>query len=135
MGIGEADVQRLVAYRWPGNVRELEHVIERAVLLSDPPRLRVPALEDARAEAVERGAPAAAPPEGELVTLEELERRHVRRVIAHARGRVSGPGGIADVLGLKPSTATWRIRKLGLAAALADARRAAGGAPEDDGAG
>jgi DNA-binding NtrC family response regulator len=126
-GIGEADVRRLVAYRWPGNVRELEHVVERAVLLSDPPRLRVPALQDPDGGG-ERGAVA---PEAEaLVTLEELERRHVGRVIAHARGRVSGPGGIAELLGLKPSTATWRIRKLGLGPALAAARRAAG-EPED----
>jgi transcriptional regulator with GAF, ATPase, and Fis domain len=114
-GITEADVERLGAYRWPGNVRELEHVIERAVLLSDPPRLRVPPLDP---------APRAGEPAEELATLEEAERRHFRRVIAHARGRISGRGGVAEILGLSPSTATFKIRKLGLDGELALARRA-----------
>ncbi len=44
-GIGEADMERMLEYPWPGNVRELEHVIERAVVLSEPPRLRIPVLD------------------------------------------------------------------------------------------
>ena len=44
-GISEADMERLTTYAWPGNVRELMHFIERAAVLSDGPRLRIPALE------------------------------------------------------------------------------------------
>jgi transcriptional regulator with GAF, ATPase, and Fis domain len=117
-GIGEADMQRLVEYRWPGNVRELEHVIERAALLSEPPRLRIPPLHDA----LTAGAAAAA----EWITLEEAERRYVRQVIAHAGGRITGKGGAAEILGVNPSTLNWRIGKLGLKGDLKQARAARG---------
>jgi len=107
-GIVETDMARLLGYAWPGNVRELEHVIERAVLLSEPPRLRIPPLEGtllpARFDT----------PEGGFVTLEEMERRHVRLALQRTRGRVTGTCGAAELLGLKPSTLNFKIGKLGL---------------------
>jgi transcriptional regulator with GAF, ATPase, and Fis domain len=118
-GIGEADMERLASWDWPGNVRELEHVIERAALLSEPPRLRIPPLEGGV-----RRAPAAAPaPAGEgWVTLAEAERRYIARVLEHTGGRVTGAGGAAELLALKPSTLNFRIRKLGLTALLREVR-------------
>jgi transcriptional regulator with GAF, ATPase, and Fis domain len=118
-GISQEDMERLMAYSWPGNVRELEHVIERAAVLSDGPRLRIPPL-----------ASVLEPPTGDeqnveqpgWVSLAEAERRYVRRVLRHVRGRVTGAGGAAEILGLKPSTLNFRIRKLGLADDLAQAR-------------
>jgi transcriptional regulator with GAF, ATPase, and Fis domain len=122
-GISEGDVERLLDYPWPGNVRELEHLMERAVLLSQPPRLRVPALEsDARPPVAPRPASQQGPEE--WVTLEEAERRHVREVLRHAGGRVNGAGGAAEILGLKPSTLQFWIDKLGLRDELARAREA-----------
>jgi DNA-binding NtrC family response regulator len=110
-----------VDYPWPGNVRELEHVIERAALLSEPPRLRIPQLEGARGPRAEAPQVRAE----EWVTLEEAERRYVRAVLHHVGGRVNGAGGAADVLGLKPSTLQFRIDKLGLREELSRARRRA----------
>lgn len=55
------------------------------------------------------------------MTLEEAERRHIQRVLHRVGGRVSGPGGAAEVLGLKPSTLQFRIGKLGLRPELARA--------------
>ena len=49
-------------------------------------------------------------------------RRYLRQVIAHTRGRITGPGGAAEILGMKPSTLTWRIGKLGLKEDLKRAR-------------
>ena len=118
-GIGEADMRRLLECPWPGNVRELEHVIERAVILSEPPRLQIPPLDGVtgrtltRAPAVERG---------DWVTLAEAERSYVAQVLHHVRGRVTGAGGAAEILGVKPSTLNFRIRKLGLLEELRQAR-------------
>ena len=78
----------LAAQEWPGNVRELESVIERAVLSSPGPALRVADLGD---RARRRGAFADAPGRPDTRTLEENERDHIvatleRTVLAH-RGR------------------------------------------------
>ena len=116
-GIGEADMARLVEYPWPGNVRELENVIERAALLSEPPRLRIPPLFEAFG-----GGPSRPARPTEWVTLEESERRYLREVIAHTGGRITGKGGAAELLDVNPSTLNWRIGKLGLKDELRRAR-------------
>ena len=127
-GISETDMERLIAYAWPGNVRELEHVIERAVLLSDGPGLKIPALQSVSANQSE---PEVAP--GEWVTLEETERRYVAKVLMHTRGRITGAGGAAELLGLKPPTLNWRIDKLGLRDIVARVRRTGRGRGVGDG--
>jgi transcriptional regulator with GAF, ATPase, and Fis domain len=121
-GIGEADMARLVVYRWPGNVRELEHLIERAAILSELPRLKIPPLQD---------APDAAEPRSDdrIGTLEDAEREYFRQLIARTAGRVSGPSGAAAIAGLKPSTFSWHVEKLGLRADLQRARAEAGRPP------
>ncbi|MFL5272755.1 MAG: sigma 54-interacting transcriptional regulator [Anaeromyxobacteraceae bacterium] len=120
-GIGEADMRRMLEYAWPGNVRELEHVIERAVLLSEPPRLRIPPL-DAATRAPVASAQRAAP-RREWVSLAEAERRYIADVLHHVKGRITGASGAAEILDLKPSTLNFRIRKLGLVAEVERARR------------
>ena len=124
-GVGEADMERLLCWDWPGNVRELGHVIERAALLSEPPRLRIPPLEGGLV-AGPSTAPAPAEPREEWVTLAEADRRYIGRVLEHTGGRVSGAGGAAELLGLKPSTLNFRIRKLGLTDRLAAIRSRSG---------
>jgi transcriptional regulator with GAF, ATPase, and Fis domain len=123
-GIAERDMERLCQHSWPGNVRELQHVIERAALLSDPPRLRVPPL--GRAGLTPAGVvpheESASRPE-EWVSLEEVERRYVRRVLHHVKGRISGPGSAAEILQLKPTTLQFWIDRLGLRQELTAARR------------
>lgn len=59
------------------------------------------------------------------VRLDEVERRYVVEVLRHTRGRITGTGGAAAILGLNPSTLSWRIDKLGLREILAEARRTA----------
>ena len=76
-------VQALGRYSWPGNIRELRNVLERAVLLSDRGVLRAQDLsfEAARATSSESSADLD-------VTLEELQRRHIIRVLQAVEGRV-----------------------------------------------
>jgi hypothetical protein len=63
--------------------------------------------------------------DGDWVRLDEIERRYIADVLRHTHGRIAGKGGAASVLGLKPSTLSWRINKLGLHEVLAEARGSA----------
>jgi transcriptional regulator with GAF, ATPase, and Fis domain len=96
-------MERLQEYAWPGNVRELRNVVERSMILSPPGGALQVALPEAR-ESVS----------GEERTLDEVQRRHIRRVLEMTSGRISGPGGAAELLGLKPTTLRSRMVRLGL---------------------
>jgi formate hydrogenlyase transcriptional activator len=122
--IGAASMQRLVAHSWPGNIRDLQNVIERAAILADGPELvvawdlgpgtaPVAAAPVNVAEAPATVAPSADTSEGSLA-LQSLERRHIIDVLRRTRGVIEGPQGAARLLKLKPSTARFRIRKLGI---------------------
>jgi len=104
-GIGRADMQKLMDYAWPGNVRELKHIIERAVILSEGDILRIPDL--AGQGVMEDQA------EG-ILPLREMEREHIIKALRRCNWRVSGTGGAAELLGLKPTTLYSKIRKLGI---------------------
>jgi formate hydrogenlyase transcriptional activator len=105
----------LVRYHWPGNIRELQNLVERAVILSTGPTLRVPV----DALHVQASAPAAVNRKGE--TLGEAERRHILSALEGADWVISGPKGAATKLGLKRSTLQARMEKLGIRRARAAA--------------
>jgi len=100
-------MERLAAYSWPGNVRELENVVERALILSPGPTLRLDEFL-AGGEAGETRSVRA--PQ----TIEAVERTHVAAVLERCGGRVEGPENAAEILGLKPSTLRSRMKKLGI---------------------
>lgn len=118
-----AGLERLAAYGWPGNLRELSAVLERGALLSrgdalGPDVLDVPAARGPTSPPPGLGAPAEGGADGaglRVATLEEVQRQHVERVLARCGGRIYGPGGAAQLLGLKPSTLQSRMKKLGIA--------------------
>ena len=94
-------------YPWPGNIRELENVIERAVILSPGPVLRVP-IRDLHTRIMpghnnERNQ-----------TLEEVERKHILMTLKEARWVLSGPRGAATHLGMNRATLHFRMKKLGI---------------------
>ncbi len=96
-------MKALCNYSWPGNIRELEHVIERAVILSPGPVLKVPAFEPVPTED--------APP-ATSSALEDIERAHIIRVLREAKGKIGGPGGAAERLGMNRTTLNSRMQKL-----------------------
>jgi formate hydrogenlyase transcriptional activator len=104
-------MERLAAYRWPGNVRELENVIERAVILSPGPTLEPDALcltgpgEERSGGVRNRRA---------VVTLAAADREAILSALAATSWRISGRGGAADRLGVKPTTLHAKMRKLGI---------------------
>ena len=113
--ITQAAMNQLIAHNWPGNVRELQNTIERAIILSRgaPLRFDLAAMDAVdppplQARVVSRPA---------LMTRKELK-RHEREGIAAALqqtgGKIFGPGGAAELLGMKPTTLASRITALKL---------------------
>ena len=105
-------------YHWPGNIRELQNVIERAVILSAGPELRVP-LSDFKtngASAPSPEGPSRSENHGSMQRiLEETERKQILAALEEARWVVAGPKGAAARLGMKRSTLQVRMQKLGIA--------------------
>jgi formate hydrogenlyase transcriptional activator len=101
-------MQALERWQWPGNVRELENLIERAVILSRGPVLRVPVSELSLTDKpVET-------PLTELSTLESAEREHILRILRESGGVIAGSKGAAARLGLKRTTLNFKMKKLGI---------------------
>jgi formate hydrogenlyase transcriptional activator len=103
-------MQALCRYVWPGNVRELENVLERAVILSSGPELRVALPELSPGTAV---IPAEAASKN--MNLEDAERVHILHVLRDTNWIIGGPRGAASKLGLNRSTLRSKMRKLGIA--------------------
>jgi formate hydrogenlyase transcriptional activator len=106
----------LVRYDWPGNIRELQNVIERAVILSKGPVLRV-AVDDLKP----RTLPAESDRDGGIESdgnirsvLEETERKQILSALEQTNWIVAGPNGAAARLGMKRSTLQSRMQKLGV---------------------
>jgi transcriptional regulator with GAF, ATPase, and Fis domain len=113
-----ANVQQLQRYHWPGNVRELQHVIERAVITAEGMRLVIE-LPAGAAEPVRSSTASVAPADRVLTDAEvrRLEADNIREALRQAKGKVSGSGGAAELLGVKPTTLASRIKALGLSTA------------------
>ena len=100
--IPENVMNALQNYHWPGNVRELENVLERAVINSSGPKLRL-------VDELKK------PPKGSSTgprTLEAVERDHIVRTLEQTRWKVGGKDSAAEILGLDRSTLRFRMRKL-----------------------
>ncbi|MEZ4586981.1 MAG: sigma-54 dependent transcriptional regulator [Gemmatimonadales bacterium] len=93
----------VLAYAWPGNIRELRNVLERGALLSETDQLG-PADLGLSAEPQEAGTRA------RLVSLREIEREHVNRVVDAVHGDVSRA---AEILGLSRSAVYERLKRAG----------------------
>jgi DNA-binding NtrC family response regulator len=110
--IDRTSMKALIGYRWPGNIRELEHVIERAVLISEDSILQIPPLSGMSREAASSENPKAHV--GRARTLAEAEREHISEVVQMTKGLIAGKGGAAEVLGVPASTLRNRMKKLGI---------------------
>lgn len=100
-------VKDLASYRWPGNVRELRNVIERSVIMATGEHARI-----------DLAMAADGSQERSFLTEEELkqfERRNLVAALARSGWKVSGAGGAAELLGVKPTTLASRMKRLGVA--------------------
>src|SRR5262249_37319608 len=107
--ICEAALNQLIAYDWPGNVRQLQNVIERSIILwqGGPLAFDIPV-----SQAVSNSAQGAKPPLREQ--LKHQERDAIAAALKQTNGKVFGPSGAAELLGMKPTTLASRISALGL---------------------
>ncbi|MBX7164875.1 MAG: sigma 54-interacting transcriptional regulator [Pirellulales bacterium] len=108
----QAVARQLERYDWPGNVRELQHVLERAVILSRGGPLRID-LDDA-SQAAPRPSTHG---HEEILTdaaVREFERANLRRALEACGGKIHGPGGAAELLGIKATTLSSRLQAIGL---------------------
>jgi len=98
------DIAALKAYPWPGNVRELKNVMERCAILSSPDRLEL------NLPAADR--PSLFPSFANHPTLDELQRQYIGHILSVTGNRIGGPGGAAELLGVKRTTLQAKMRKL-----------------------
>jgi formate hydrogenlyase transcriptional activator len=113
--LSKAALDRLASYDWPGNVRELQNMVERAIILwrEGPLTFDLPV---SPADANLSGL-AKLPARAALLTRDQLKRQDRENIInalKQTNGKVSGRGGAAELLGLKPSTLASRISALGI---------------------
>lgn len=113
----QQQLSRLRAHQWPGNIRELKNVIERAVISSAGGRLRLDlALPDVT-KSKSRTPAVTLPDESEFLTdaeFREMEKANIIAALRHAKWRVWGEEGAAELLGVKPSTLTYRMKTFGV---------------------
>ena len=102
--IPENVMNALQNYHWPGNIRELENVLERAVINSSGPKLRL----------VDELKKPFSDSTISQKTLESVEREHIIRVLEQTKWKVGGKNSAAEILGLNRSNLRARMRKFNI---------------------
>jgi hydrogenase-4 transcriptional activator len=111
--IAPGALQRLMEYDWPGNVRELENLVERELILHRGGPLTfstiLPSSDQKNVSLVAGNGRSLYP-----LNLDEANAVHITEVLSLAKGKIDGPGGAAEMLGINPSTLRSRLDKLGI---------------------
>jgi two-component system response regulator HydG len=110
-GLTATASRALEAYTWPGNVRELSNCMERAVALARQEEIGVDDLPESIRRTAPETAPAPTAETAELISLEEMERRHILSVLAAMDGNRTRA---AEVLGLHRRTLYRKLELYGI---------------------
>jgi transcriptional regulator with GAF, ATPase, and Fis domain len=109
-GLAKGAMEQLMAYNWPGNVRELENIVERTLILDRTGPL------DFKDVLVHQPPAHDKTPESSksepFLKLDQAMSLHISRALKMTNGRIHGPDGAAELLGINPSTLRSRIKKL-----------------------
>jgi two-component system response regulator HydG len=109
MSLSAAALKQLEDYSWPGNIRELQHLIERHVLQSRSSRIE--AFEMPDQIPANEFLPTT---EHEIKSYVEMDREHIISALKKSNGKISGRGGAAELLQLRPTTLTSKMKRLGI---------------------
>jgi len=111
--IAPGALQRLMEYDWPGNVRELENLVERELILHRGGPLTFSTI---LPDPEQKNMPLVAVSGCSLypLNLDEANAVHITEVLKLAKGKIDGPGGAAEMLGINSSTLRSRLDKLGI---------------------
>ena len=109
--INPKDLEKMQEYAFPGNVRELINLVERAVITSNSSTLNLGASLRALRRTDQGGGLHLT---GDLVSFEEMQRRYIIEALKRTKGKVTGPGGAAEILQVNGRTLTSKMQKLGI---------------------
>ncbi|MCP4599901.1 MAG: sigma-54-dependent Fis family transcriptional regulator [Proteobacteria bacterium] len=104
--LAKGAIDILMAYDWPGNVRELENIVERAMILHRGEPLKFDELGSA--------PPQRAAENQQSLELDAMTVQHITRVLDITDGKIHGPGGAGELLGVNPNTLRYKMKKLGI---------------------
>jgi len=107
-GVSENALQELMNYDWPGNVRELENLVHRHILTATETII------DSFGDLISNPESKRETSINYMRTLEEVEREQILTVLAKCNWKVYGPGGAAEILGIKVPTLNSRLKKLNI---------------------
>jgi len=97
-------------YGWPGNVRELSNIVERAIILNPAGPLDFSKLIISR----QNQSYKTLTPSNSNDNLDLLISNHIKSVVKRTNGKVHGPGGAAEILGVNPSSLRNKMKKYGI---------------------
>ena len=107
--------ESLKQYDWPGNIRELQNLIERATITAKGPKIIIPLpASDAASSSGETDSHEDSQQVLTETQLRQFERRNIVNALARTDGKVSGPDGAAQLLGINASTLTSRMKKMNI---------------------
>ena len=114
--IDAESLRALIDYSWPGNVRELENIIERAMILHTKGPLKIlldtcPGKQSSVTDSPDNGES-----EGKkkILPLDQYTKEYIRKILKITGGKIHGPRGAAELLGIKATTLRYKMDKLGI---------------------
>jgi len=112
--ISPTALAQLTSYNWPGNIRELEHLLERSTLMAKGDTVETVQLPTSSKSPQKVFQNDNSPSNTGVKTLEQLEKDHILQVLKMSNGKINGPGGAAEILGLPASTLNVKLKKYGI---------------------
>jgi transcriptional regulator with GAF, ATPase, and Fis domain len=103
-------IEPLMDYHWPGNVRELANIVERALIMNQGAPLSF----DWITTILKRKSSEPESQSSKTNNLDKIITLHIEKILTLTKGKIQGPGGAAEQLGMNPSTLRNRMKKYGI---------------------